>query len=62
MKFSIIDLFSFLRMWSHLLRKSLMENFFFCAVEYQKGDERNSPISYETSLSKLKDGTVDIIL
>ena len=40
MKFSIKDFFSkydqirsFLRIWSHLLRKSLMENFIFCAVE-----------------------------
>ena len=40
MKFSIKDLFSkcdqircFLRIWSHLLKKSLMENFIFCAVK-----------------------------
>ena len=39
MKFSIKDFFSKcaqirkkLRVWSHLLRKSLMENFIFCAV------------------------------
>ena len=39
MKFSIKDLFSkcdligsFPRIWSHLLKKSLMENFIFCAV------------------------------
>ena len=39
MKFSIKDLFSKydqiyrkLRIWSHLLNKSLMENFVFCAV------------------------------
>ena len=39
MKFSIKDFFSkcnqirsFLRIWSHLLKKSLMENFTFCAV------------------------------
>ena len=38
-KVSINDFFSkcdqirsFLRIWSHLLRKSLMENFIFCAV------------------------------
>ena len=30
MKFSIKD---FLRIWSHLLKKSLMENFFFCVVK-----------------------------
>ena len=40
MKFSIKDFFSkcdqiysFLRFWSHLLKKSLMENFVFCAVK-----------------------------
>ena len=39
MKFFINDFFSkcdqicsFLRVWSHLLRKSLMKNFIFCAV------------------------------
>ena len=39
MKFSIKDLFSkcdqirsSLRIWSHLLRKSLMKNLIFCAV------------------------------
>ena len=39
MKFSIKDFFSkceqirsFLRIWSHLLKKSLMENFTFCAA------------------------------
>ena len=39
MKFSMKDFFSkcdrisgFLRIWSHLLKKSLMENFIFCAV------------------------------
>ena len=38
-KFSIKDFFSkcdqirrFLRIWSHLAKKSLMENFIFCAV------------------------------
>ena len=39
LKFSIKDFFSkcdqihsFLRIWSHLLKKSLMENFIFCVV------------------------------
>ena len=39
MKFSIKDFFikcdqipSYLRIWSHLLKKSLMDNFIFCAV------------------------------
>ena len=42
MKFSIKDFFSKcdqirrkLRIWSHLLKKSLKENFIFCAVTYQ---------------------------
>ena len=41
MKFSIKDFFSkcvqirsFLRIWSHLLKKSLIENFIFCAVGF----------------------------
>ena len=40
MKFCIKDLFSkcdqirsYLRIWSHLLKKSLMQNFLFCAVK-----------------------------
>ena len=39
MKFSIKDLFSkydqissFLRIWSHLMKKYLMENFIFCEI------------------------------
>ena len=43
MKFSTKDFFnkcdqirSFLRIWSHLQKKSLMENFFFCAVKSVK--------------------------
>ena len=42
-KFSIKDfsskwdqILSFLRVWSHLLKKSLMENFKFCAVKITK--------------------------
>ena len=45
MKFSIGDfiskrgqILSFLRIWSHLLKKFLMENFIFCAVEIQLHD------------------------
>ena len=40
MKFSIKDFFSkrdqisFLRIWSHLLKKSVMENFTFCGVYF----------------------------
>ena len=43
MKFSIKDFFSkcdqilsFVGIWSHLLRKSLMKNFIFCAVRRQR--------------------------
>ena len=32
MKFSINDIFRFLRIWSLLLKKPLMENFTFCAM------------------------------
>ena len=57
MKFSIKDFFSrcdqirsFLRIWSHLLKKSLMENFIFCAVGPQtrtgfaEGLDNNKPL------------------
>ena len=51
MKLSIKDLFSkcdqihrFLRIWSNLLKKSLMENFIFCAVH----------VSFERSEAKLR--------
>ena len=37
MKFSIKDFSSKLRIWSHLLKKSLMENFIFCAVHPVNG-------------------------
>ena len=43
MKFSIKDFFSkceqirsFLRIWSHLLKKSIMENFIFCSDVFKK--------------------------
>ena len=42
MRFSIKDIFSkcdqirsFLRIWSHVLKKFLMENFIFCAVYWK---------------------------
>ena len=48
MKFSIKDFFSKcdqirrkLRIWSHLLKKSLMENFIFCAANLQKQSSRD---------------------
>ena len=46
MKFSIKDFISKsdlnrrkLQIWSHLLKKSLMENFIFCVVYVQKKDK-----------------------
>ena len=48
MKFSIKDFFSkcdqicsLLRIWSHLLKKSLMENFIFCAVNVNINEDKN---------------------
>ena len=50
MKFSIIGFFSkceqirsFLRICSHLLKKSLMENFIFCAVTFTKQTLNGNP-------------------
>ena len=31
---NVTKILSFLRIWSHLLKKSVMENFIFCAVYY----------------------------
>ena len=52
MKFSVKDFFSKcdqidrkLRIWSHLLQKSLMENFIFCAVGKMKLILIERPIS-----------------
>ena len=48
MKFSIKDFFGkrdqiriFLRIWSHLMKKSLMESFIFCTVLMSKLTTRN---------------------
>ena len=48
-KFSIIDFSSkcdqvrnFLRIWSRLLKKSLMENFIFCVVENQRDSKQKT--------------------
>ena len=61
MKFSIKDFFSkcdqicsFLRMWSHLLKKSLMENAIFCAVpEAYLGPYQTSMIDPFVKLVKM---------
>ena len=57
MKFSIKDFFSkcdqirsFLRVWSHLLKKSLMENFIFCAVFRTLSDIHHGTITSKTSI------------
>ena len=60
MKFYIKDFFSkcnqirsFLRIWLHLLKKSLMENFIFCAVS---GDQHNlgqNNVDKDTKLTHL---------
>ena len=36
MKFLMTDFFSKKRIWSHLLKKSLMEDFIFCALSLFK--------------------------
>ena len=54
MKFSIKDFLSKcdqirrnLRIWSHLLKKPLMENFIFCAVYiYKKADPKRQTLTY----------------
>ena len=52
MKFSIKEFFSIgdqirslLRIWSHLLKKSLMENFIFCAVKFGSVIEKHPTFS-----------------
>ena len=55
MKFSIKNFFSkfeqirsFLRIWSHLMKKSLMENFIFCAViNFEKRDISSFYLTYD---------------
>ena len=61
MKFSITDFFTkcdqirtFPRIWSHLLKKSVMENFLFCAVrEFICGPKKSTTIA-KTDQDKLK--------
>ena len=45
MKFSNKDFYSFLWIWLHLLKKSLMENFIFCAVSLKKIHHRYLTVS-----------------
>ena len=62
MKFSIKDFLSQcdqihrkLRIWSHLLKKSLMENFIFCAVDVRSRIHRIITNIYNNKQKKLKD-------
>ena len=36
---------SFLRIWAHLLRKSLMENFIFCVIYQLRNNSFSKPFS-----------------
>ena len=59
MKFSIEDFFnncdqicSFLRIWSHLLKKSIMENFIFCTVIVNQCRTKNLWSSHNCSYTQ----------
>ena len=63
MKFSIKDsfikcnqIYSFLRIWSHLLKKFLMENFIFCAVSQTSKMEISAKILNGNSPWDLSNG------
>ena len=65
MKFSIKDFFSkceqirsFLWIWSHLMKKSLMGNFIFCAVIAQNF----KPLLCETKAWKIRSTETKVIL
>ena len=58
MKFCIKDFFSkcnqtrsFLRIWSHLLKKSFMENFIFCALK-ERSSSNNQSFSNKNDISE----------
>ena len=60
-KFSIKDFFSkcekirsFLRIWSHFLKKSLMENFIFCAMKHRKDLNSDSHLRKKLFLFAIK--------
>ena len=61
MKFSIKNFFSkcdqirsFLRIWSHLLKKYLMENFIFCAVNVLTFCAHNLSFNLQTAEAHLE--------
>ena len=68
MKFSIKDFFgkcnqmrNKLRIWSHLLKKSLMENFFFCPVLIQANAPFLQRQKYQKNFSFLTfSGTIEM--
>ena len=60
MKFPVKDIFSkcdqmpsFLRIWSHLLKKSLMENYIFCAVSVSSAEAECSWVGTDAVLSSV---------
>ena len=60
MKFSSKDFFSkcdqicsFLRIWSHLLKKSLLKNFIFCAVKCCQGKSYTLKIWFDSLLTAI---------
>ena len=65
MKFFIKDFFSkcdrirsFLRIWLHLLKKSVMENFIFCAMSHQNTineKPKEDPISVKPKENPIND-------
>ena len=64
MKFSIKDFFSkcgqiwsFLQIWSHLLKKTLMDNFILCAVVLEKFKQCNFP-SFHTANESIADAVI----
>ena len=64
MNFSFKDFFSkcvqirsFLRIWSHLLKKSLMENFIFCAVFIKVRHDRSRRLQMFCNTDVLKNSS-----
>ena len=75
MKFSIKYFFSkldqfrnFLRIWSDLLKKSLMENFIFCVVFISHSEQvtvvkkRNAQTVFKLTLKTQKNHAIDIVV
>ena len=63
MRFSIKDSFrkcDFLRIWSHLLKKSLMENFIFCAVLVKKTDVKDLSVLRDSEEGSLLECSITV--